>query len=83
MNHDIIDIFTVKKLKDTKAIGKMLIVGIIIVVIIVAGVVGYYLSIPQPKVKDTLIIGTTSQSIRVDSVLRTSGIFSCLSGHSL
>jgi len=58
MNNNLIRIFTVKKLKNTKAIGKIAIIGIIIVVIIIAGV-GYYLTIPQPKIKDTLIIGTT------------------------
>jgi peptide/nickel transport system substrate-binding protein len=59
MNNDLIRIFTVKKLKDTKAIGKMAIVGIIIVVIVIAGVAGYYLMTPPPKLKETLIMGTT------------------------
>jgi len=38
----------------------MLIVGIIIVIIIIAGVLGYYLTLPMgPKIKDTLVMGTT------------------------
>jgi peptide/nickel transport system substrate-binding protein len=46
-------------MKDVKAVGKMVIVGVLIVVIVVAGVIGYYLTVPQPKLKETLIIGTT------------------------
>jgi len=45
-------------MKDAKAIGKMVIIGVLIVVIVIAGVVGYYLTIP-PKLKETLIMGTT------------------------
>jgi peptide/nickel transport system substrate-binding protein len=37
----------------------MVIIGVLIVVIVVAGVIGYYLTVPQPKLKETLIIGTT------------------------
>jgi peptide/nickel transport system substrate-binding protein len=58
---DLNNVFTVKKLKmkdDAKAVSKMVIVGVLIVVIVIAGVVGYYLTIP-PKLKETLIIGTT------------------------
>jgi len=47
-------------LKKAKAIGKMAIIGIVIVIIIVAGVAGYYLTIPTtPATKDTLVMGTT------------------------
>jgi len=47
-------------MKNIKAIGRMVIIGIIIVVIVIAGVVGYYLTIPiGPKIKDTLVMGTT------------------------
>jgi peptide/nickel transport system substrate-binding protein len=50
----------VKKLRNSKAIGRMAIVGIVIVIIAVAGVVGYYLTIPTtPAIKDTLVWGTT------------------------
>jgi peptide/nickel transport system substrate-binding protein len=58
--NDLINVFTVKKLKmkDAKAVGKMVIIGVLIVVIVIAGVVGYYLTIP-PKLKETLIMGTT------------------------
>jgi peptide/nickel transport system substrate-binding protein len=45
--------------KDVKALSRMVIVAILIVVIIIAGVVGYYLMAPQTKVKETLIMGTT------------------------
>jgi peptide/nickel transport system substrate-binding protein len=37
----------------------MVIVGIAIVIIAVAGVLGYYLTMPTAKLKDTLIMGTT------------------------
>jgi peptide/nickel transport system substrate-binding protein len=47
------------KMKDAKAVGKMVIVGILIVVIVIAGVAGYFLLVPQPKLKETLIMGTT------------------------
>jgi peptide/nickel transport system substrate-binding protein len=47
------------KMKNAKAVGKMVIIGVLIVVIIVAGVIGYYFIAPQPKLKETLIIGTT------------------------
>jgi peptide/nickel transport system substrate-binding protein len=59
--NDLINVFTVKKLKmkDAKAVGKMTIIGVLIVVIVIAGVAGYYLMTPQPKLKETLIIGTT------------------------
>ncbi len=59
--NDLINVFTVKKLKmkDAKAVGKMVIIGILIVVIVIAGVAGYYLMAPQPKLKETLIMGTT------------------------
>jgi peptide/nickel transport system substrate-binding protein len=46
-------------MKDAKAVGKMVIVGVLIIVIVIAGVAGYYLMAPQTKVKDTLVIGTT------------------------
>jgi len=47
-------------MKNIKAISRMLIVGIIIVIIVIAGVVGYYLTLPTgPTVKDTLVMGTT------------------------
>src|SRR4030065_1899126 len=59
MNNDLIRIFTVKKLKNTKAIGKMAIIGIVIVVLIIAGVAGYYLTKPPTKLKEKLIMGTT------------------------
>jgi len=42
-----------------KAIGKMVIIGIVIVIIIIAGVAGYYLTMPKTRLKDTLIMGTT------------------------
>jgi peptide/nickel transport system substrate-binding protein len=42
-----------------KAIGKMTIVGIVIVIIIIAGVAGYYLTMPTTKLKETLVMGTT------------------------
>jgi peptide/nickel transport system substrate-binding protein len=47
------------KLKDVKAVSKMVIVGVLIIVIVIAGVAGYYLMAPQTKLKETLIIGTT------------------------
>jgi peptide/nickel transport system substrate-binding protein len=55
------NVFTVKKLKmkDAKAVGKMVIVGILVIVIVIAGVAGYYLTTPQVKLKETLIMGTT------------------------
>ena len=56
----IIRIAKVKKLKDIKAIGRMLIIGIVIIIIIIAGVAAYVLMMPSgPKLKDTLIMGTT------------------------
>lgn len=42
-----------------KAIGKMVIIGIIIVIIVIAGAAGYYLTMPKTRLKDTLIMGTT------------------------
>jgi peptide/nickel transport system substrate-binding protein len=55
---------TVKTLsiKDVKAISKMLAVGILIIVIVIAGVLaGLYFMTAQPaaQIKDTLVIGTT------------------------
>jgi peptide/nickel transport system substrate-binding protein len=47
------------KMRDAKAISKVLIAGILIVVIVIAGIVGYYLASPPAKVKDTLLMGTT------------------------
>jgi len=47
-------------MKDTRAIGKMAIAAIIIVIIIIAAAAGYYLTMPTgPKLKETLIMGTT------------------------
>ena len=47
-------------MKKAKAIGKMAIIGIVIVIIIVAGFTGYYLTMPTgPALKDTLVMGTT------------------------
>jgi peptide/nickel transport system substrate-binding protein len=59
--NDTINVLTVNKLKmkDAKAVGKMVIIGVLIVVIVVAGVIGYYLTVPQSKLKETLIMGTT------------------------
>jgi len=37
----------------------MAIIGIVIVIIIIAGIAGYYLTMPATKVKDTLVMGTT------------------------
>ena len=48
-----------ENLKDTKAIGRMTIVGIVIVIIIIAGVAGYYFTMPTTKLKETLVMGTT------------------------
>jgi len=49
--------------RNAKAIGKMAIIGIAIVIIVIAGVVGYYLTMPSgpagTTVKGTLIMGTT------------------------
>jgi peptide/nickel transport system substrate-binding protein len=42
-----------------KAIGKMVIIGIVVVIIVIAGVAGYYLTMPKTRLKDTLIMGTT------------------------
>ena len=47
------------KMRDAKAVSKVLIAGILIVVIVIAGVIGYYLASPPLKVKDTLLMGTT------------------------
>jgi peptide/nickel transport system substrate-binding protein len=46
-------------MKDVKAVGKMVIVGVLILVIVIAGVAGYLLMAPPTKLKETLIIGTT------------------------
>jgi peptide/nickel transport system substrate-binding protein len=47
-------------MKSIRAISRMVIIGIIIVIIVIAGVVGYYLTIPPtPTTKDTLVMGTT------------------------
>jgi peptide/nickel transport system substrate-binding protein len=49
------------KMKDVKAVSRMLVVGIIIIVILVAGVIAgyYYTSTQNVATKDTLVIGTT------------------------
>ena len=50
----------VEKLRNAKAIGKMAIIGIVIVILVVAGIVGYFLTMPTgPALKDTLVMGTT------------------------
>jgi peptide/nickel transport system substrate-binding protein len=47
-------------MKNIRAISRMVIIGIIIVIIVIAGVVGYYLTLPTtPTAKDTLVMGTT------------------------
>ena len=47
-------------MKNIRAISRTLIVGIVIVIIVIAGVLGYYLTIPPtPTTKDTLVMGTT------------------------
>ena len=47
-------------MRGTKGIGRMVLIGIIIVILVMAGVVGYYLTMPTgPAVKDTLVMGTT------------------------
>jgi len=47
-------------MRGTKGIGRMAIIGLIIVILVIAGVVGYYLTIPTtPAIKDTLVMGTT------------------------
>jgi peptide/nickel transport system substrate-binding protein len=47
-------------MKNINGISRMIIVGIIIVIIVIAGVVGYYLTLPTgPNIKDTLVMGTT------------------------
>jgi peptide/nickel transport system substrate-binding protein len=48
-----------KKLKDTEAVGRMTIIGIAIVIIIIAGIAGYYYTMPTTKLKETLVMGTT------------------------
>lgn len=49
-----------EKMKGTKAVSRMVIAAIIVVIIVIAGVVGYILTMPTgPKLKDTLITGTT------------------------
>lgn len=48
-----------RKMKGTKAISKIVIAAIIVVVIVIAGVVGYILTMPSGKSKGTLIMGTT------------------------
>lgn len=57
--NDLIPISAVKKLKETKAIGKMVIIGVVIVIIVIAGIAGYYLTRPTVRLKETLIMGTT------------------------
>jgi peptide/nickel transport system substrate-binding protein len=47
------------KFKNTNAVSRILIAGILIVVILIAGVVGYILATPKTTVKNTLIMGTT------------------------
>jgi len=46
-------------MRDAKAISKIVIVGILIIVIVIAGVVGYILATPPATVKSTLTMGTT------------------------
>jgi len=47
-------------MRGMKGIGRTVIIGIIIVIIVIAGVVGYYLTMPTtPATKDTLVMGTT------------------------
>jgi peptide/nickel transport system substrate-binding protein len=48
-----------KKLKDTEAVGRMTIIGIAIVIIVIAGIAGYYYTMPTTKLKETLVMGTT------------------------
>jgi len=49
-------------MRGMKGIGRTVIIGIIIVIIVIAGVVGYYLTIPPtPAIKDTLVMGTTDR----------------------
>jgi peptide/nickel transport system substrate-binding protein len=51
---------TVRIMRKVKAISKMIIIGIVLVVVVVAGVLGYYLTMPtSPEIKDTLVLGTT------------------------
>ena len=47
------------KFKNTNAVSRILIAGVLIVVIVIAGVVGYILTTPKTTVKNTLIMGTT------------------------
>ena len=49
-------------MRGMKGIGRTVIIGIIIVIIVIAGVIGYYLTIPTtPAIKDTLVMGTTDR----------------------
>jgi peptide/nickel transport system substrate-binding protein len=61
ISNDLYKLPAVKKLKmkDVKAVGKTVIIGVLIIVIVIAGVAGYYLMAPPAQLKDTLIIGTT------------------------
>jgi len=43
-------------MRDIKAIGKMAIIGILVIIIIIAGVAGYYLTLPKEAM---LVMGTT------------------------
>ncbi|MCJ7423698.1 ABC transporter substrate-binding protein [Candidatus Bathyarchaeota archaeon] len=46
-------------MKDTKAIGKMTTIGIIIIILLIAAIAGYVYLYPQPRLKETLVMGTT------------------------
>ncbi len=46
-------------MRDAKAISKILIIGILIVIIVIAGIIGYYLAAPPTSVKESLLLGTT------------------------
>ncbi|MCJ7761516.1 ABC transporter substrate-binding protein [Candidatus Bathyarchaeota archaeon] len=46
-------------MKDTEAVGRMTIIGIAIVIIVIAGIAGYYYTMPTTKLKETLVMGTT------------------------
>jgi peptide/nickel transport system substrate-binding protein len=53
------DLYNVLAVKNLKMKDKTVIVGVLIIVIVIAGVVGYYLMAPQTKLKESLRIGTT------------------------
>jgi peptide/nickel transport system substrate-binding protein len=46
-------------MKDTKAIGKMTTIGIIIIILLIAAIAGYVYLYPQTRLKETLVMGTT------------------------